>query len=127
MTVAIQRSPPASRNTGRLLIDSVWVAGDRTFTVRHKVTGEALAEVASASREQVSAAVAAARASFEHHALAPYARYEILHRAAALLVERRQAVIATMIAETGPTGGLPSVVHAGFGGPDYECGVRKCP
>jgi succinate-semialdehyde dehydrogenase/glutarate-semialdehyde dehydrogenase len=103
VTVAIPRSPPASRNVGRMLIDSVWVAGGRTFTVRHKVTGEALAEVASASREQVSAAVAAARASFEHHALAPYARYEILQRAAALLVERRQTVIATMIAETGFT------------------------
>lgn len=103
MSVAIPRSPPTGGNTGRMLIDSVWVAGDRTFTVRHKVTGEVLADVASASRQQVGAAVAAARASFEHETLAPYARYEILHRAAALLAERRQAVIATMIAETGFT------------------------
>ena len=63
-----------------MLIDGEWVDGERTFTVRHKVTGVALVEAASASRDQVAAAVAAARASFVANQLSPYRRYEILHR-----------------------------------------------
>jgi len=103
MTVSIPRSPTPRTNMGRMYVDSAWVDGERPFVVRHKVTGELLAEVARASRQQVALAVAAARTSFEHHPLAPYARYEILHRAAALLGERRVPMIATMVAETGFT------------------------
>jgi succinate-semialdehyde dehydrogenase/glutarate-semialdehyde dehydrogenase len=86
-----------------MLIGGTWVDGERTFTVRNKVTGEMLCEAASASRAQVTAAVGAARESFERLALAPYQRYEVLHRAATAVAARRAELLATIVAETGFT------------------------
>ena len=103
MSVAVARTPPSRANAGRLLIDGTWVDGDGTFIVRHAVTGDDLVAAARASRDQVHSAVAAARRSFERHALTPYERYDILHRAAEGLGSRRAAVLATIIAETGFT------------------------
>jgi acyl-CoA reductase-like NAD-dependent aldehyde dehydrogenase len=103
MTPTLARTPPARANAGRLLIDGAWVDGDRTFTVRHKVTGVDLAQAASASRDQVHAAVTAAERSFERRPLTPYERYEILHRAADGLVARSDEMLATIIAESGFT------------------------
>lgn len=96
---AVLRRP----HVGRMLIDGAWVDGDRTFTVRHKATGAVLVEAASASRDQVSAAVAVASKSFKNEPLSPYKRYEVLRRAAELLEERRADMIATIVGESGFT------------------------
>jgi succinate-semialdehyde dehydrogenase/glutarate-semialdehyde dehydrogenase len=90
-------------NAGRLLINGAWVDGDGAFIVCHKVTGADLAEAARASRDHVRAAVAAAQRSFERHVLTPYDRYEILRRAAEGLAQRREEMLATIVAETGFT------------------------
>ncbi|HEY9517514.1 MAG TPA: aldehyde dehydrogenase family protein [Gemmatimonadaceae bacterium] len=103
LSFPIARTPELSSESGLLLIDGAWVSGKEAFTVRNKATGAPLCEVAHAERDQVDAAVAAARRSFAREPLDPYARYEVLTRAAALLHERRAHLIATIVAETGFT------------------------
>src|SRR5258705_4790756 len=61
---------PAEENTSRkyqLLIDGQWVdaASGKTFTTPNPATGETLAEVAEADKEDIDRAVAAARKAFE--------------------------------------------------------------
>lgn len=86
-----------------LLIGGEWRDGVSPFTVTDKFTGEPLAEVAAASREHVNQAVRAAAEAFGRAPLPPYARYEILHRAAALVEGRRDSFAATIVAESGFT------------------------
>ena len=86
-----------------LLIDGSWVAGSELLEVKDKFTGKALAQVTRASAEQVNAAVAAAKHSFENNPLEPYRRYEILQRASELVERRRQLLVQTIIAESGFT------------------------
>ena len=88
---------------GRMLIAGEWVEGASTFTVVNKFTGDPVAVVSAASREQVSQAVHAATSAFERQRLAPYTRYEILRRASDLLESRRAEFIATIVAESGFT------------------------
>jgi acyl-CoA reductase-like NAD-dependent aldehyde dehydrogenase len=88
---------------GRMLIAGEWVEGVSTFTVVNKFTGDPVAVVSAASREQVSQAVHAATSAFERQRLAPYTRYEILRRASDLLESRRAEFIATIVAESGFT------------------------
>ncbi len=87
---------------GRMYIGGDWVDGASTFVVTDKFTGQPITDVASASHEQVTAAVDAASRAFARR-LAPYARYEILHRAAALVESRRDAFIASIVSESGFT------------------------
>ena len=61
---------PVENNTTRkyqLLIDGQWVDAEsgKTFTTPNPATGEALAEVAEADKEDIDRAVAAARRAFE--------------------------------------------------------------
>ena len=86
----------------RLLIDGAWVDGESTFMVADKFTGAEIAEVATASRQQVQDAVCAARRAFARR-LAPNARYEILHRAAGLVEDRRALFAESIVAESGFT------------------------
>ncbi len=87
----------------QLFIGGEWVNGGSTFVVTDKFTGEPIATVESASREQVTQAVHAAASAFARHRLAPYARYEILQRAAALVEARRNEFMSTIVAESGFT------------------------
>lgn len=98
----LQRVRPSGRQCS-LLIGGEWVAGEGSFPVIDKFTGEVLAEVASASAVQVTEAVASAKRSFETQPLEPYGRYEILHRAAGLIEQRRDELVRTIVAETGFT------------------------
>src|SRR2546427_11276074 len=50
---------------GRLLIGGQWVDGSKKFATVNPATGEALTEIAEASREDVDRAVQAARRAFE--------------------------------------------------------------
>jgi succinate-semialdehyde dehydrogenase / glutarate-semialdehyde dehydrogenase len=91
-------------NRSRLLINGTWVDGDEgTRPVLDKYTGKEIGIVDQASREQVAAAVAAARQSFERTVLDPQQRYTVLMNTAAL-VERHRAEIACLITAEG---GMP--------------------
>ncbi|MEF7614182.1 aldehyde dehydrogenase family protein [Aquincola sp. MAHUQ-54] len=89
----------------RLLIGGEWVDGAERFPVYDKYTGALIGHGESASQAQVEAAVAAARRAFTGHQLAPYDRFLILTRAAALIEERRELLARTITAEAG----FPSV------------------
>src|SRR5262249_36568424 len=80
-----------------------WEDGATTFAVTDKFTGAPIAQVASASRAQTDAAIRAASESFARERLTPYARYEILHRAADLVGARRDAFASAIVAESGFT------------------------
>src|SRR5262249_50432362 len=85
----------------KLLIAGDWVAGDRTFDVFDKFTGDLIGQGESASEEQVHAAVAAAKRSFETVKLDPHERYRILVRVADLIERRRDEIAQTIVAESG--------------------------
>jgi succinate-semialdehyde dehydrogenase/glutarate-semialdehyde dehydrogenase len=97
-----------------LLINGEFVAGSRTVVLRDKYRGEPYGEVAIASREQVAAAVAGARAGFEAHRLLPSERAAILCKAADIILSRKAALEKLMTAE------------AGFTAPDGDNEVRRC-
>ncbi len=85
----------------QLLIGGQWTKGVDTFAVLDKFNGATIARCERASKEQVDAAVAAARRSFEEKRLAPYERYEILIRASQLIIERGELLAKTIVAEAG--------------------------
>jgi acyl-CoA reductase-like NAD-dependent aldehyde dehydrogenase len=85
----------------RLLIGGEWVRGVDSFAVHDKFTGTVIARCERASREQVDAAVAAARRSFEEVRLTAFERYEILARASRLIAERGELLARTIVAESG--------------------------
>jgi len=87
----------------RLLIGGEWTEGPSQFEVTNKFTGERIATVASASRDQVGRAVAAAADAFNRTRLTASARYEFLQRAAALIETRRAEIKSTIVAESGFT------------------------
>ena len=88
----------------RLLIGGEWRHGERPpMEVIDKFTGEAIGAVDCADRAQIDAAVAAARHSFERHALDPQARYALLQKTAGLVERHRDELAALITAE----GGLP--------------------
>src|SRR2546428_11738803 len=86
-----------------LIIDGAAVAGDGTFTVFDKFTGEPIAEVARASRAHVAAAVRAAADAFAARKIAPYDRYTILHKTAQLVESRKDQIVETIVSESGFT------------------------
>ena len=86
----------------KLLIDGQWVDGGPLLEVRNKYTGQALGAVATARREDVDAALAAAQRAAPLMADLPaYKRSEYLLRAAALIRERRDDFARTIAAEAG--------------------------
>jgi succinate-semialdehyde dehydrogenase/glutarate-semialdehyde dehydrogenase len=88
----------------RLFIDGAWVDGAAgTRPVLDKYSGETIGAVDQASREQVDAAVAAARRSFERTVLDPQQRYTLLMKTASLLDQHRAELAALITAE----GGMP--------------------
>src|SRR5262245_57054028 len=84
-----------------LLVAGEWVSGSEATPVFDKFTGEPLGEVQRATREQVDAAVTAARRSFERDKLDGQRRYQILHDTAALVAKRRKDFVERIVAETG--------------------------
>ncbi|TWS98473.1 aldehyde dehydrogenase family protein [Reyranella sp. CPCC 100927] len=90
-------------STSGNFIDGTWVETARTFAVHDKFTGDVIREVGLADAALTREAVGAAAAAFARESLTPYRRYEILSRAAHLMEQRRDAVVATMRAETGFT------------------------
>ncbi len=92
--------------TSDLLIAGEHVAArdGRYFETTEALTGEPIARVAAASVEDVNLAVDAAAAAFpEWSGLPPAARRSVLERAAVLLGERTDEIVATMSREMGAT------------------------
>lgn len=85
----------------RLLIDGAWVDGAETFDVFDKFTGERIGCADRATREQVSAAVAAAERSFQTTRLDAPERYAIMRRVGDGLERRREELVRILTAETG--------------------------
>ncbi len=85
----------------KLLIAGEWLSGEGTLEVTDKFTGDVIAHAARATEEQVDAAVAAAKQSFERHRLDPYRRFEILQKTAELVEQHRAEFLESIVAESG--------------------------
>lgn len=89
--------------THKLLIDGEWLDTPERFTVRDRFSGDPIAEVCAASEALAARAVERARAALDAGPPPPYARAEILYRAASLLESYRDRLVALMVAEAGFT------------------------
>lgn len=84
----------------------LWIDGQQVVTREHtavydKVTGEAFASVAIAGAKEVRLAVDAAQQAFDTVKLSPYRRYEIIMRAAGLMLERQSEFAGLLSREAG--------------------------
>ncbi|WP_366657672.1 aldehyde dehydrogenase family protein [Fodinicurvata sp. EGI_FJ10296] len=87
----------------RLLIDGEWRAGRKTSEVHDKYTREVAAVIDMADRDDVDAAVKAARRAFLAGTPEPAERGRILRETARLVGERRAKIASTIAVETGFT------------------------
>jgi succinate-semialdehyde dehydrogenase/glutarate-semialdehyde dehydrogenase len=86
----------------RLFVNGAWVDGAAgTRPVLDKFSGDAIGVVDQASREQVDAAVSAARRSFERTVLDAQQRYGVLMKTASLIEHHRAELAALITAEGG--------------------------
>ena len=85
----------------RLLIGGEWTKATETFAVLDKFNGTLIGNAHPALREQVDAAVTAARRSFERARLEPFERYRILDATAGLIGGHRERLARTIVAESG--------------------------
>lgn len=86
----------------RLFIDGQWVSGSPATEIRNKYTGDVIATLPEARREEVDAAVAAAQGAAQKMAEMPaHRRADILRRTAELIREDREGFAETIAAEAG--------------------------
>jgi acyl-CoA reductase-like NAD-dependent aldehyde dehydrogenase len=86
----------------RLLIDNRWVDTGEWIEVKNKYSGASLGAIAAAGRDQVEAAIRAARRGAATMAEMPaHRRAAILGRAAELIRERSEDLARTLAAEAG--------------------------
>ncbi len=87
----------------QLLIGGQWVTGASSQALRDKYDGQVYGEMAVASPEQVTAAVAGAVQGQQQSTLTPYQRYKILLAAARIVEARMEPLIELMRHEAGFT------------------------
>lgn len=87
----------------KLFLDGDWVDGESTATVPDKYTGDPVATVHRASRDQVATATRAVAAAQRADRLTPYERFEVLARASRLVTERRAELVSVVVADSGFT------------------------
>ncbi|ARP90789.1 aldehyde dehydrogenase [Bordetella genomosp. 9] len=95
--------PPGAMPATGTLIDGNWLDSPRRFPVLDKYTGQTIAQVCEATREQVADAVRVASAAARRGAPAPHERARVLRQAAALIESRREHFVQVMAAEAGFT------------------------
>ncbi|WCK56397.1 aldehyde dehydrogenase family protein [Aneurinibacillus sp. Ricciae_BoGa-3] len=84
-----------------LLFNGAWRETDDTFSVVHKHTGEEIARIGKASRQDVQDAINDAQATFKTNKLTPIQRYDILMRAAELFQARKEELALIIVQEVG--------------------------
>ena len=85
-----------------MYINGEWLESDNTFSVTNPATGEVIGEVADGGQRDASLAIDAAASAFKAWSTSTaYARAEILLKAYALMVERKQALAELMTREQG--------------------------
>jgi succinate-semialdehyde dehydrogenase/glutarate-semialdehyde dehydrogenase len=86
------------------LIDGTWRDSPRSFEVADKFSGQTVAQVFEATRQDVSLAVRVAHQAFlQGSPPAPYDRAQTLHRAASGLERYRERFVQIMVSEAGFT------------------------
>lgn len=86
----------------KLFIGGRWMGAGEPIPVRNKYTGEVIATIPSATRDDVDAAIAAAAGAAQTMAELPaHRRSAILAAAAALIQQRREEFARTIAAEAG--------------------------
>jgi succinate-semialdehyde dehydrogenase/glutarate-semialdehyde dehydrogenase len=95
--------PKASLPPTGSLIAGKWISSDRSFAVIDKFSGEKIADVSEASREQVHAAVRVAKVAVDGGSPPPHDRASVLRKASTLMEKYRQRLVDTMVAEAGFT------------------------
>ena len=86
----------------RLLIDGQWITTGDWTEIKNKYSGESLGAIATAGRQQVDAALTAARRGAQQMAELPaHRRAAILGRAADLIRKRSEDLARTLAAEAG--------------------------
>lgn len=84
-----------------LFINGEWMVTEEKCAVMHKATGEAVAMVSVAGKQEVTTAVSAAETAFKTIKMEPYQRYEILMKASQLLIKNLQQMAETLSMEVG--------------------------
>ena len=86
----------------QLLIDNQWVSTTGRLPVVNPFTGEEIASAPLGNREHITASIASAHAAFPKVRATPaHARARLLLKVAALIEERREDFVRTIIAEAG--------------------------
>jgi acyl-CoA reductase-like NAD-dependent aldehyde dehydrogenase len=86
-----------------LFIDGEWVTTTEYTDVKDKYTGETIAKIAKATKNDVDRAVTAAERTFKTQKLTPFERYEILLKTAELMEQRREQLEYSLVQEVGKT------------------------
>ncbi|MEG6522221.1 aldehyde dehydrogenase family protein [Desulfotomaculum sp. 1211_IL3151] len=86
-----------------LFINGEWVTTNQKEMVLNKATGEPIAEICVAGPAEIDQAITAASEAYKREKIAPYRRYEILHRASQLMMERQEDLALTIALEVGKT------------------------
>ncbi len=85
-----------------MYINGEWLRPEQTFEVHNPATGEVIGRASDGGREQAVQAIDAAHSAFTSWSTSTaYARAEVLHRAHALMLERKQALAELMTTEQG--------------------------
>ena len=85
-----------------LLIDNQWISTTERLPVVNPFTGQEIAHAPLGTREHIAAGIAAAHAAFPKLRATPaHARARLLLKVAALIEERREEFVQTIIAEAG--------------------------
>jgi acyl-CoA reductase-like NAD-dependent aldehyde dehydrogenase len=82
-------------------VDGQWADGESTSVIVDKFDSSVVGRLHHASAEQVQRATRGLAEEHSRRVLAPYERFQVLSRAAALLRERKQLFVATIVADTG--------------------------
>ncbi|GHV47103.1 aldehyde dehydrogenase [Synergistales bacterium] len=85
----------------KMYVDGEWRDSSSKKPVLNVYTGKKIATYAESSQEDVALAVASAKKSFEENELSPYKRFEILSKAAKLLLEHEEEIAQSICAEAG--------------------------
>ncbi|MFZ4451266.1 aldehyde dehydrogenase family protein [Salibacterium aidingense] len=83
-----------------LFIGGEWKASEETQDVYNKFTQTVFLQTASAGKEEVDEAAAAAKKAY-HTTFTPYERYEVLTKAAELIKDNEEELASILVAEVG--------------------------